>query len=230
MSDRMVTSAFSGSVHFFDCCIVGAPMEWRSGQPLQCFVCLWPVPRALARSACTPWFVGPAAWLLLRLYCLLAMLCVVILCRMGCCMVCPHIVSVIGHLIPQQLHMEKWLFKGGCGLCCSSAVFQKDICVVDLRWACIFHITLQSLEFIAEMRIHAEMKIAGKRYFPCENKLTSILFFVKQSVGVAESMEITNWTNASWLPAKSIVERWWRYQYCSRGGSIRLVLIGQKSL
>ena len=48
----------------------------------------------------------------------------------------------------------------------------------------------QSLEFVAETRILAEMKIEsrGKHFFSRKNKLTSILF--EQSIGVAESMEI----------------------------------------
>ena len=54
-------------------------------------------------------------------------------------------------------------------------------------------IFLQSLEFVAETRILSEMKIKnrGKKYFPRKNKLTSIFFFFKQPVAVAESMEIT---------------------------------------
>ena len=49
----------------------------------------------------------------------------------------------------------------------------------------------QSLEFVAETRILAEMKIEnrGKNFYLWKNKLTSILFFFKQSVGVAESCQ-----------------------------------------
>ena len=41
----------------------------------------------------------------------------------------------------------------------------------------------QSLEFVAETRILAEMKIKnrGKFFFPRKNKLTSILFFLNSS-------------------------------------------------
>ena len=93
----------------------------------------------------------------------------------------------------------------------------------------------QSLEFVAETRIFAEMKIEnrGKFFFRGKtNWQTYFFFFFKQSVGVAESKEITPWTNVS-LPAKSsvngvIVRGHLHILSYFRDGSIRPVLIGQK--
>ena len=50
----------------------------------------------------------------------------------------------------------------------------------------------QSLEFVAETRILVEMKIEnrGKNFFSMEKQIDKHPFF-KQSIGVAESMEIT---------------------------------------
>ena len=94
----------------------------------------------------------------------------------------------------------------------------------------------QSLEFVAETRILAEMKIKnhGKFFFSAEKQIDKHTFFLKQSVGVAESIEITPWTNAS-LPAKSsvdgvIVRGHLHISSYLRDRSIRRVLIGQKSL
>ena len=76
-------------------------------------------------------------------------------------------------------------------------------------------------------------KIA-ENFFPRKNKIDKHTFFFKQSVGVVESMEITLWTNAS-LPAKSsvdgiIVRGHLHISSYFRDGSIRPILIGQKSL
>ena len=51
----------------------------------------------------------------------------------------------------------------------------------------------QSLEFVAETKIIAEMKIENlqKKIFSAEKEIDKHTFFLKQSVGVAESMEIT---------------------------------------
>ena len=94
---------------------------------------------------------------------------------------------------------------------------------------------IQSLEFVAETRILAEMKIEirGKIFFRGKTNWQTYFFF-KQSVGVAESLEITPWTNAS-LPAKLsvdgvIVRGRLHISSYFRYGSIRPVLIGQKRL
>ena len=79
-----------------------------------------------------------------------------------------------------------------------------------------------------------ENRKSRKIFFSAEKQIDILFFFFKQSVCVAESMEITPWTNVS-LPAKSsvngvIVRGHLHILSYFRDGSIRPVLIGQKSL
>ena len=74
----------------------------------------------------------------------------------------------------------------------------------------------------------------AEKIFSAEKQIDRHTFFFKQSVGVAESLEITPWTNAS-LPAKSsvdgvIVRGHLHISSYFHDGSIRPVLIGQKRL
>ena len=74
-----------------------------------------------------------------------------------------------------------------------SGILRHFVCQAAIFFCTRMIQTIQSLEFVAETRILAKMKIenGGKNFFSAENKFTSILCFFKQSVGVAESMEIT---------------------------------------
>ena len=73
---------------------------------------------------------------------------------------------------------------------------------------CIF----QSLEFVAETRILAEMKIKnrGKKFFPQKNKLTSILFFFLKTVCRCSRKYGNHAVNECEFASE--IERWWSYR------------------
>ena len=138
--------------------------------------------------------------------------------------------------------------------CCTAVTFSECESILSFHLSTLFahclkctvifkHFDLQihplinqSLEFVMGTRILAEMKIEnlGKKIFFHGKTNWQAYFFLKRSVGVAEGMEITPWTNAS-LPAKSIVDGvivrgHLHISSYFRDKSIRPVLIGQKSL
>ena len=102
-------------------------------------------------------------------------------------------------------------------------------------WHC-FHMKYQSLEFVAETRILAEMKIEnrGGEFFFCGKQIDKHTFFFLTVRRCSRKYGNHAWTNAS-LPVKSsvdgvIVRGHLHISSYFRDGSIRPILIGQKSL
>ena len=122
-------------------------------------------------------------------------------------------------------------------LATQSTIFEQNIRLESALNAKNVTVSLPRISFIRTWNSSRKRGFSRKwksKNFSAEKQIDKHSLFFKQSVGVAESMEITPWTNAS-LPAKSrvdgiIIRGHLHISSNIRDGSIRPVLICQKSL